>query len=93
MNNKILLEEKLKIKINAELQKMKGFKHYFSIIEDFYNLIILGEFNDVEIQRMLSIDDFLKKLLILWGDDARVTSLQEQILRELCGDAKKEQLN
>jgi len=53
-----------------------------SIMEDFYHIILGGNFSDETVQKMLGTHNLLQELTDLWRDNDRVMQLQEKMLQE-----------
>ena len=85
-NNKDLLDEKN----SQELKKIKEKNsNIYSIMEDFYNIIMLEDYSDEYIQKMLNTPSLLNKLTTLWIDDDRFLNLQKAILQEFLKSSNK----
>ena len=84
-------KEKLKNKIEIELEnkeERKNFNYIYSIMEDYYNIIILNKYSVADLEKMFQIENLLEELAILWLDDDRVMELQEKILAEYLAKMK-----
>jgi len=79
MNNKDLLDMKNEQELKEVREKRSS---TYSIMEDFYNIILLKDYDEVDVQKMLNTKNLLVKLADLWIDDERVLALQEKILQE-----------
>ena len=78
-NMKNLLNKKME----QELESMaKKNSRTYSTMEDFYNIILFGNYNDEHMQKMLDAPNLLDKLVDLWIDDDRALELQKTILQE-----------
>ena len=77
------MKKLLNKKTGQELKEMKQKNSStYSIMEDFYNIILLEDYSDDYIQKMISTPNLLGELTNLWQDDDRVLELQEKILKE-----------
>ena len=80
MNKKEELNKKNKCELENSIRRKNGITYF--TMQDYYNMILLNEFSDAEIEKMLNCKNLLEKLAILLLDDSRFASLQEEILRE-----------
>ena len=86
-NNKELLDARNE----QEIIKTKARAHsgtILSIMEDFYNIILFGEYSEADVQTMFAADNLLEDLAVLWQSDERVLELQETLLEEFLQQKK-----
>lgn len=84
-------KERLKNKIEIELEnkeERRNFISIYSIMEDYYNIILLEDYSAEDLEIMFKADNLLEELAILWLDDERVIELQEKILAEYLAKVK-----
>jgi hypothetical protein len=78
-------KELLDIKNKQELDAMKTRGQngvVQSVMEDYYNIILFGEYSDEDVGIMLKTRGLLEKLAVLWQGDERVMELQKILLME-----------
>ena len=80
-NNKDKLNKKNKHELENK-ENVGKYNSICSIMEDYYNIILLGEYSEADVVKMLHQDNLIEELAILYIDDVRTLELQEEILRE-----------
>ena len=82
VNQKQILDAKNEKELKNYKNKLGNF---YSIMEDYCNIISLNKFRVAEIGKMLNKENLLEELAIFYADDERVIALQQKILQEyLC---------
>jgi len=81
MTKKEMLDKKIEQELEREgIRNKMGL--WYSIMEDYYNIILLKEFNDETIEKMLSHENLLDNLATAFIDNDKVMDLQQDILQE-----------
>jgi len=79
-NNKEKLDKKNENELEGKY--MREYDGIYSAMKDYYGIILLGKFNESDIEKMFNSNSLLEELAIQWLGDARTLELQEQILKE-----------